>query len=166
VLGGAFNPVHTQHIALMRLVKEVVETEHNYAVSAGYLAVAPDGYVREKLKDQAMKAGHRLAMCNLAMQEQDWLVPCDRTYGSAPECGLRRRQHAGMHVLVVLGADRAMGKPERAKWRPPPRKGWSRSASAGPERANGFKSITAPTSERTWSRTPGPFSSSRGRWGP
>src|SRR5438445_472249 len=92
VLGGAFNPVHTQHIALMSLVKEVVETEHNYTISAGYLAVAPDGYVRAKLEDQAMKAEHRLAMCNLAMRGQDWLLPCDRAYGSAPECGLRRRQ--------------------------------------------------------------------------
>jgi nicotinic acid mononucleotide adenylyltransferase len=25
-LGGAFNPVHTQHIALMSLVKEVAQT--------------------------------------------------------------------------------------------------------------------------------------------
>jgi nicotinic acid mononucleotide adenylyltransferase len=107
----------------MRLVKEVVETEHNYAISAGYLAVAPDGYVRAKLKDQAMKAEHRLAMCNLAMQEQDWLLHGDRTYGSAPECGLRRRAHVGVRVLVVLGADRAMGRPERAKWRRPAKEG-------------------------------------------
>jgi nicotinic acid mononucleotide adenylyltransferase len=123
VLGGAFNPVHTQHIALMSLVKEVVETEHNYTISAGYLAVAPDGYVRAKLKDQAMKAEHRLAMCNLAMRGQDWLLPCDRPYGSAPECGLRRRQRGGIRVLVVLGADRAMGRPERAKWRRPTKEG-------------------------------------------
>jgi nicotinic acid mononucleotide adenylyltransferase len=101
----------------MNLVKEVVEAEHNYAVSAGYLAVAPDGYVRAKLKDRAMKAQHRLAMCNLAMREQHWLLPCDRTYGSARECGLRRRQRGDIRVLVVLGADRAMGTPERAKWR-------------------------------------------------
>jgi hypothetical protein len=107
----------------MGLVKEVVEAEHNYAVRAGYLAVAPDGYVRAKLKDQAMKAGHRLAMCNLALQDQGWLLPCDRTYGSAPECGLRRRQHQALRVLVVLGADRAMGRPERAKWRRPAKDG-------------------------------------------
>src|SRR5262249_53907692 len=79
-LGGAFNPVHTQHIALMSLVKQVVEAEHDYTISAGYLAVAPDGYVRAKLKDQAMKAEHRLAMCNLAMHGHDWLLPCDRPH--------------------------------------------------------------------------------------
>jgi nicotinic acid mononucleotide adenylyltransferase len=107
----------------MTLVKRVVETEHNYIISAGYLAVAPDGYVRTKLKDQAMKAEHRLAMCNLALQGQDWLQPCDRTYGSALECGLRRRQRGEVCVLVVLGADRAMGRPERAKWRRPAKEG-------------------------------------------
>jgi nicotinic acid mononucleotide adenylyltransferase len=123
VLGGAFNPVHTQHLALLSLVKQVVETEHRYCISAGYLAVAPDGYVRAKLHVQAMKAWHRLAMCNLAMQGQDWLVPCDRTYGSAPECGLRRRPGAGSTVLVVVGADRAMGSPSRPKWRRPAKPG-------------------------------------------
>jgi hypothetical protein len=107
----------------MSLVKEVVETEHNCAITAGYLAVAPDGYVRAKLKNQAMKAVHRLAMCNLAMRGQDWLQPCDRTYGSAPECGLPRRQREDIRVLVVLGADRAMGRPERAKWRRPAKEG-------------------------------------------
>jgi nicotinic acid mononucleotide adenylyltransferase len=123
VLGGAFNPVHTQHIALMHLVKEVVETEHNYTLRAGYLAVAPDGYVRAKLKWQAMKGEHRLAMCNLAIRGHDWLQPCERTYGSAPECGLRRRPGEDTQVLVVLGADRAMGRPERAKWRRPAKEG-------------------------------------------
>jgi nicotinic acid mononucleotide adenylyltransferase len=107
----------------MSLVKEVIETEHDYAITPGYLAVAPDGYVRAKLKGQAMKADHRLAMCNLALREQSWLLPCERTYGSAPECGLRRRGHLGVRVLVVLGADRAMGRPERAKWRRPAKEG-------------------------------------------
>ena len=123
VLGGAFNPVHTQHIALMTLVKSVVETQHNYTIIAGCLAVAPDGYVRAKLKEQAMKAGHRLTMCNLAMRGHDWMLPCDRPYGSALECGLARRAHKDVRVLVVVGADRAMGKPERAKWRRAPKDG-------------------------------------------
>jgi hypothetical protein len=107
----------------MRLVKEVVEREHPYRIDAGYLAVAPDGYVRAKLKAQAMKAVHRLAMCNLALRGQDWLRPCDRTYGSAPECGRRRRPSGDSRVLVVLGADRAMGRPEQAKWRRPAKEG-------------------------------------------
>jgi hypothetical protein len=107
----------------MSLVKKVIETEHHYAISAGYLAVAPDGYARVKLKEQAMKAEHRLAMCSLAMRGQDWLLPCDRTFGSALECGLRRRQRGDVRILVALGADRAMGKPERAKWRRPAKEG-------------------------------------------
>jgi nicotinic acid mononucleotide adenylyltransferase len=78
VLGGAFNPIHTRHLALMNLVKAVVETEHNYNIISGLLAVALDGYVRAKLKAQAMKAEHRLAMCNLAMRGHDRLLPCDQ----------------------------------------------------------------------------------------
>ena len=107
----------------MQLVKAVVESEHNYTITSGCLAVAPDGYVRTKLKVQAMKAEHRLAMCNLAMRGHDWLLSCDRTYGSAPECGSRRRPSEETHVLVVVGADRAMGTPARAKWRRAPKEG-------------------------------------------
>jgi hypothetical protein len=105
----------------MNLVKQVVETEHPYTLVAGCLAAAPDGYVRTKLADQAMKTRHRLAMCNLALREHGWLLPCDRPYGSALDCGLHRRPREGVRILVVLGADRAMGRLDRAKWRRAPK---------------------------------------------
>jgi nicotinic acid mononucleotide adenylyltransferase len=118
VLGGAFNPVHPGHVALMELARSVVEADHGYRVLAGHLAVSPDGYVRQKLKGQAMKAGHRLAMCNLAAQGHDWIVPAVKPFGSAPECGLHLRPRDDVRILVVMGADRALAdSPERAKWR-------------------------------------------------
>ncbi|MGF1582295.1 MAG: hypothetical protein ACFCD0_23470 [Gemmataceae bacterium] len=117
VLGGAFSPVHPGHIDVMNLIKETIEAEHPYKIIAGYLAVAPEGYVLSKLKHQAIKAQHRLAMCNLALQEHDWLVPCERTHGSARECAQRYRKHDDVKILIALGADRAMSYPEYAKWR-------------------------------------------------
>jgi nicotinic acid mononucleotide adenylyltransferase len=118
-LGGAFNPTHTQHLALMNFVKRAVEDKYPYTIVGGCLAVAPDGYVRAKLKDRAMKAKHRLAMCNLAVQDHSWLRPCDRTYGSALDCGRSQRPSDEVLVMVVVGADRALNRPERAKWRRP-----------------------------------------------
>lgn len=49
VLGGAFAPLHTQHVAAMNCAKKCAE-EHGYTVIAGYLAVSTDGYVKNKLK--------------------------------------------------------------------------------------------------------------------
>jgi nicotinic acid mononucleotide adenylyltransferase len=49
ILGGAFNPVHTQHIALLCLAKEELEKSGTWNILGGYLAVATDGYVRHKL---------------------------------------------------------------------------------------------------------------------
>ncbi len=116
-LGGAFNPVHTGHIAMMNLAKKVIEAERSYTVVAGYLAVAPEGYTLMKLKDQAIKAEHRLAMCNLAIADHEWFVSCERTHGSARECAQRYRDHDDIKVFIALGADRAMKRPENAKWR-------------------------------------------------
>ncbi|MCA9070000.1 MAG: hypothetical protein KDA84_13805, partial [Planctomycetaceae bacterium] len=54
-LGGAFNPVHTQHVAIMKLIREIVESTTEFQIVAGYLAPATDGYVKTKLKHLAMK---------------------------------------------------------------------------------------------------------------
>lgn len=70
-----------------------------------------------------MKAKHRIAMCNLAMGEHPWLWSCDTTDGSPTNCAVRRRPREDVLVMVVLGADRAMNKPERAKWRRPRKPG-------------------------------------------
>jgi len=70
-----------------------------------------------------MKAQHRLAMCHLAIRDESWLAPCDRTDGSGLEYGLRRRPHPDVRILVVMGPDRAMGRPEQAIWRRPGKEG-------------------------------------------
>ncbi len=67
-VGGAFNPVHTQHVQMLNLAKSHLESnQKNLNIIAGFLAPAPDGYVKRKLRtDRAMKAEHRLLMCKLA----------------------------------------------------------------------------------------------------
>ena len=38
-MGGSFNPVHSQHVRLMEVVKEYFEREHDLNVTAGYLVI-------------------------------------------------------------------------------------------------------------------------------
>ncbi len=67
-VGGAFNPVHTQHVQMLNLAKSHLEAnQQNLKIIAGCLAPAPDSYVKRKLRTgRAMKAQHRLLMCKLA----------------------------------------------------------------------------------------------------
>lgn len=118
VLGGAFNPIHTQHVALLALVKEVVEAGHNYRVVAGHLAISTDKYVRGKLAHEAMKFVHRAATCNLATAGNDWIVPATQPFISASECGQALRPRDDVVILAVFGADRILREnPQTVRWR-------------------------------------------------
>ncbi|XP_063399451.1 uncharacterized protein LOC134684106 [Mytilus trossulus] len=127
-LGGAFNPPHSRHVMAMVLGKQWLESNTNYQVVTGRLAVAPDGYVQTKSRKtgaKCMKAKHRIKLCELACCEQrDWLAPYHRPVGSAAECGEKTRlemlketgKSEDLHVAVIIGADRAMNKSGYAKW--------------------------------------------------
>ena len=77
ILGGAFNPVHTQHIASLCLAKDELEKTTEWNIIGGYLAVATDNYVLHKLhskNEHTIKLQHRLAMINEAINDIPWLI--------------------------------------------------------------------------------------------
>ena len=126
-LGGAFNPVHTQHVQVMVMAREWLNKNTEYEVVAGVLAVAPDGYVKgkaRKLQQRAMKAEHRVQLCSIACTEHgEWLRPYPRPCGSALESCKKTRENLMMeeekeeiHLGVVVGADRATNKAFKSKW--------------------------------------------------
>ena len=52
-MGGAFNPIHTQHVAIMLEAKKFLESFGDgtiYKVVGGCLGAAPDGYVIRKMQ--------------------------------------------------------------------------------------------------------------------
>ena len=120
-LGGAFNPVHSRHIQVMQEVKTWLAENTLYRVIAGLLAVAPTGYVKNKCKTQkCIKAEHRIELCKLACEQIDWINPDDKPIGSALASGIqfqrKMARHAGTHIIVIVGADRAVNKSGHAKW--------------------------------------------------
>ncbi|GAB5368616.1 hypothetical protein AAMO2058_001334800 [Amorphochlora amoebiformis] len=61
MLGGSFNPIHSQHIAALQMSRERLQ-EEGYVVLAGFLGTSSDGYLL-----------HRNNMCSLACDSSDWI---------------------------------------------------------------------------------------------
>jgi nicotinic acid mononucleotide adenylyltransferase len=123
ILGGAFNPVHTQHIALLCLAKEELEKTGAWNILGGYLAVATDGYVRHKLQsrnERTIKLEHRLALVNEAMKDIPWLrnspfqdEMLKQHDGSALALGqrvMRLLKNDNIQILILIGGDRVVKK--------------------------------------------------------
>ena len=123
ILGGAFNPVHTQHLALLCLAKEELEKSGAWRIVGGYLAVATDGYVRHKLaarNERTMKIEHRLALVKEAMKDIPWLRESPfqdemlkRHDGSAFELSqrlMRLIKDDRIQILILVGGDRMVKK--------------------------------------------------------
>jgi nicotinic acid mononucleotide adenylyltransferase len=120
VLGGAFNPIHTQHIEIMNIAKKYLETEQNFNIEKGFLAPAPQGYVLQKMKnDLVIDTEHRINICNSAALNSSWIQETKKCYGSALSCALDKinQKDYRSEIVVVVGADRAANKKQEPKWR-------------------------------------------------
>lgn len=123
ILGGAFNPVHTQHIALLCSAKEELEKTGDWRVIGGYLAVATNGYVLHKLNsrnERTIQIEHRLALVREAMKTIPWLInsPFQEEMlkqhdGSALALGQRLKRlvrNNDLQILILIGGDRTVKK--------------------------------------------------------
>ena len=116
-VGGSFNPLHVSHIEMLVSAKKHLEKKGGTVVG-GFLAVAKDGYLKNKLPEGAALSGkHRLEMCKLAIVEaklHSWLCVCvkeEKTYGSASEVltAAKRQieEYKDCETFVIVGGDRA-----------------------------------------------------------
>ncbi|HEU4534713.1 MAG TPA: hypothetical protein VFS00_11370, partial [Polyangiaceae bacterium] len=73
VTTGSFCPVHRGHLAMMERAREALAARGR-RVLAGWLSVSHDEYVLAKCGPDAPPATHRLALCEAAVRESDWLM--------------------------------------------------------------------------------------------
>lgn len=131
-LGGSFNPIHTQHVEIMQMAKEHLESrpEMQLEVMEGFMAPSTDSYLLSKMKRKStandgkdneminfvIKSDHRINMCNLAISKYPWLKPISKCFGSAYECGEQMKSSPDYEVAIVIGADRAKTPYGKYKW--------------------------------------------------
>jgi nicotinic acid mononucleotide adenylyltransferase len=129
ILGGAFNPIHTQHVALLCRVKDELEINKQWNIIGGYFAVASDNYVREKLRlrhERTISIRHRLALVHQAINDVPWLVTSPfqndmltKHDGSAYALSqrlIKRFTNKDIQIFIVIGGDRIM-KHNVPRWR-------------------------------------------------
>ncbi|HJX90359.1 MAG TPA: hypothetical protein VJ372_07680 [Pyrinomonadaceae bacterium] len=75
LLSGSFNPIHTSHLRTLLKTRKYVENL-GWTVVGGFLAPSSDAYVQEKLGAEGLPLRWRIALCELAIEEFDWVSVC------------------------------------------------------------------------------------------
>ena len=71
---GAYSPIHESHIEMMEIAKTELESQ-GYNVVGGYVSPSHDIYVSRKNNGTAaFNANHRIHLCQLALEENNWLM--------------------------------------------------------------------------------------------
>jgi nicotinic acid mononucleotide adenylyltransferase len=73
VTTGAFCPIHQGHVQLLETAKRELESR-GMAVLGGYICPDHDDYVSSKIRSGSLSAAQRLELCELAVEESDWLM--------------------------------------------------------------------------------------------
>eukprot|EP01112_Ceratiomyxa_fruticulosa_P003567 TRINITY_DN1388_c0_g1_i4.p1 TRINITY_DN1388_c0_g1~~TRINITY_DN1388_c0_g1_i4.p1 ORF type:complete len:244 (+),score=20.03 TRINITY_DN1388_c0_g1_i4:126-857(+) len=69
---GSFSPVHVMHLQIFKLARKFLESK-NIHVVGGFISPSHDRYVSNKLLKDAIRAEHRIKMCQLVCAQEDWL---------------------------------------------------------------------------------------------
>ena len=120
VTTGSFCPIHRGHVEMMELARAAIESQ-GMAVLGGYISVSHDAYVVAKCGPTTPTAAHRLAMCEAAVADSEWLMvdPWEALCRDRPvnfTDVIRRlegylsahlRLHRAVEVVYVFGSDNA-----------------------------------------------------------
>jgi fructosamine-3-kinase/nicotinic acid mononucleotide adenylyltransferase len=82
IYGGAFCPIHLNHLEVMNLVAETLEKPpHNFEILAGYFCPSTENWVKRKLPNSYLPNAYRESLLMLATEGTRWMV--DRSYSTA-----------------------------------------------------------------------------------
>eukprot|EP00922_Rhytidocystis_sp_ex-Travisia-forbesii_P029006 GHVS01042486.1.p1 GENE.GHVS01042486.1~~GHVS01042486.1.p1 ORF type:complete len:142 (-),score=20.15 GHVS01042486.1:67-492(-) len=72
MLSGSLSPIHTMHMALMDVARNVVQTVFNIPVPVGFLIPCSDVCVRQKLGSGGLSLPERVEVAQLASRSSPW----------------------------------------------------------------------------------------------
>ena len=115
LLNGCFNPVHQNHVRLLEIAREHLNSLDLYHVVGGYLSPTHDAGIERKLAVLHSTWQDRLAMCRLAVEDSSWIMVDDWQIGQEKNQGaqqakqrltdLLRKSHPSIQVVSLCGGD-------------------------------------------------------------
>lgn len=73
IISGSFNPPHYGHLEMLIKAKKYMEINYNCNVIHGFLIPSSDEHVKIKLNKDAISLEHRIQLCNLLIEDYDWI---------------------------------------------------------------------------------------------
>ena len=74
LLNGCFNPIHKNHIRLLEVAREHLDSLGTYHLVGGYISPTHDAGIERKLAVVHLPWHDRLAMCRLAVRDSSWIM--------------------------------------------------------------------------------------------
>lgn len=115
LLNGCFNPIHNNHIRLLELAREHLNSLDIYHVIGGYISPTHDAGIERKISHLYTTWQNRLEMCRLAVQDSSWIMIDDWQIGEEINPGAQQsKQHLGnfleklypsIEIISICGGD-------------------------------------------------------------
>lgn len=115
LLNGCFNPIHRNHIRLLELAKEHLNSLDIYHVIGGYVLPTHDSGIERKLSVPSTTWQHRLEMCRLAVSDSSWIMVDDWQISREKNPGAQQSKqrmkdhlqnlHSSIQIISICGGD-------------------------------------------------------------
>ncbi len=99
LLNGCFNPIHNNHIRLLELAREHLNSLDLYHVVGGYISPTHDAGIERKLSTLPTTWQNRLEMCRLAVHDSSWIMVDEWQISQEKNHGA---QHSKQHLSDFL----------------------------------------------------------------
>ena len=111
LLGGSFNPIHLQHIAIFHIAREWLRQNESVEVVAGFLVLTSDEYLAFKFRktpEDIIPFLRRLQLAEAACRDSDFVSAYPFPYAAAGELLLKLMNETGLPGFMLCGADMIM----------------------------------------------------------
>ena len=115
LLNGCFNPIHNNHIRLLELAREHLNSLNIYHVVGGYISPTHDAGIHRKSSILSMTWQQRLEMCRLAVHDSTWImidawqISQEKNHGARQSkqhlSDFLHRLHPSIEVISICGGD-------------------------------------------------------------
>ncbi|CAF0772213.1 unnamed protein product [Rotaria sp. Silwood1] len=115
LLNGCFNPIHNNHIRLLELAREHLNSLNIYHVIGGYISPAHDAGILRKLSVLYTTWQNRLDMCRLAVHNSSWImvdewqISQEKNYGAQQSkqhlSDFLKKINPSIQVVSICGGD-------------------------------------------------------------